>query len=103
MTVVEAYSVEVIKLILSTTFTGSIVSFVLFIFKLIIKDKLSKTFQYYMWISAVIALMLPISKLIVIPISDQSMTSIKPVYDIVQWISDTASETPGKTRIYTAK
>ncbi len=96
MTVVEAYSVEVIKLILSTTFTGSIVSFVLFIFKLIIKDKLSKTFQYYMWISAVIALMLPISKLIVIPISDQSMTSIKPVYDIVQWISDTASETPVK-------
>lgn len=94
MTAVEAYSVEVMKLILSMTFTGSIVSFVLFIFKPLIKDKLPKTFQYYMWFSAVIALMLPVSKIIVIPISDHSVVSIKSVYDIAQWISDTLSEKP---------
>lgn len=39
MTVVEEYSVEIIKLILSMTFTGSMISLFLFILKPIIKDK----------------------------------------------------------------
>lgn len=94
MTVVEEYSVEIIKLILSMTFTGSIISFFLFILKPIIKDKLPKLFQYYMWFSVVIALMLPVSKIFVIPISNHSVMSVKPMYDIIQWISDTASEKP---------
>lgn len=92
MNVVEEYSVEIIKLILSMTFTGSIISFFLFILKPIIKDKLPKLFQYYMWFSVVIALMLPVSKIIVIPISNHSVMSIKSMYDIAQWISDAASE-----------
>lgn len=94
MIVVEKYSVEIIKLILSMTFTGSIISFFLFILKPIIKDKLPKSFQYYMWFSVVIALMLPVSKIIVIPISNNSVMSTKSMYDIAQWISDTASEKP---------
>ncbi|MDE6389456.1 MAG: M56 family metallopeptidase [Lachnospiraceae bacterium] len=94
MTIVEEYSVEMIKLILSMTFTGSIISFFLFILKPIIKDKLPKTFQYYMWLSVVIALMLPVSKIIVIPISNHSTMSMKPMYDIAQWISDAVSEKP---------
>ena len=47
MTVVEEYFVEIIKLILSMTFTGSIISLFLFILKPTIKDKLPKSFQYY--------------------------------------------------------
>ena len=94
MTVVEEYSVEIIKLILSMTFTGSIISFLLFILKPVIKDKLPRSFQYYMWFSVVIALMLPISKIIAIPISNNSVMSMKSMYDIAQWISDTASEKP---------
>lgn len=94
MTVVEEYSVEIIKLILSMTFTGSIISFFLFILKPIIKDKLPKLFQYYMWFSVVIALMLPVSKIFVIPISNHSVMSVKPMYDIIQRKSDTASEKP---------
>lgn len=94
MTVVEEYSVEIIKLILSMTFTGSIISFFLFIIKPIIKDKLPKSFQYYMWFSVVIALMLPVSKIIEIPISNHSVMSTKSMYSIAQWISDTASEKP---------
>lgn len=91
MTVFEECSVEIINVILSMTFTGSIISFFLFILKPIIKDRLPKSFQYYMWFSVVIALVLPISKIIVIPISNYSVMSMN---DIVQWISDTASETP---------
>lgn len=92
MTVVEEYSVEIIKLILSMTFTGSIISIFLFISKPIIKDKLPKSFQYYMWLSVVIALVVPVSKIIPIPISNHSVMSAKSVYDVAQWISETADE-----------
>lgn len=94
MTFVKEYSVEIIKLILSMTFTGSIISFFLFILKPIIKDKLPKSFQYYMWFSVVIALMLPIPKIIKIPISNNSVMSMKSMYDFTWWISDSASEKP---------
>lgn len=94
MTVAPEYSAEIIKIILSMTFTGSIISFFLFILKPFIKNKLPKSFQYYMWFSAVIALMLPVSKIIVIPVSDQSVMSTRSIYAIAQRISDTASETP---------
>jgi len=94
MTVVEEFSAEIIRLILSMTFTGSIISFLFFILKPIIKDKLPKSFQYYMWFSVVIALLLPVSKIIVIPISDNPVMSMKPMYDIARWISDTAYEKP---------
>ena len=70
MTVVEEYSAEIIKLILSMTFTGSIISSFLFLLKPIVKNKLPKSFQYYMWFSVVAALILPVSKIMVIPISN---------------------------------
>ena len=94
MIVVEEYSAEIIKFILSMTFTGSIISFLLFALKPIIKDKLPKSFQYYMWFSVVIALILPVSKIIVIPVSNNPIVPMKLVYDITQWISDTVSEKP---------
>ena len=94
MTVVEEYSAEIIKHILSMTFTGSIISFLLFLLKPIIKDKLPKSFQYYMWFSAVIALMIPVSTVVMIPVSNNSAMSMTSTYDIAQWISDTASKKP---------
>lgn len=94
MIVIEEYSTEIMKLLLSMTFTGSVISSFLFILKPIIKDKLPKTFQYYMWFSVVIALMLPVSKIVVIPISNHSVMPVKSIYDIAQRISDTASEQP---------
>lgn len=92
MSVVGEFSVEMIKVILSMTFTGSIISFFLFILKPVIKDKLPKSFQYYMWISVVIALMLPISKIIVIPVSDSSVMPIKneQIISQITHSSDTA-------------
>ena len=92
MSVVGEFSVEMIKVILSMTFTGSIISLFLFILKPGIKDKLPKSFQYYMWISVVIALMLPISKIIVIPVSDSSVMPIKneQIISQITHSSDTA-------------
>lgn len=92
MSVVGEFSVEMIKVILSMTFTGSIISLFLFILKPVVKDKLPKSFQYYMWISVVIALMLPISKIIVIPVSDSSVMPIKneQIISQITHSSDTA-------------
>lgn len=94
MIVTEEYAVEMIKLILSMTFTGSIISFFLFILKPFMKDKLPKSFQYYMWLSVVIALILPVSKIIVIPVSSNSAIFMEPMHDIVQWISEVIAEKP---------
>lgn len=94
MTDIEACSAEILKRILSLTFTGSIMSFFLFIIKPIIKDKLPRSFQYYMWFSVVIALILPLSKINGIPVSNDSVLPMKSMYDVAQWISDAASETP---------
>ncbi|MDE7044506.1 MAG: hypothetical protein K2O97_05740, partial [Acetatifactor sp.] len=92
MTAVEEYSVEIIRVILSMTFTGGIISLFLFALKPIIKDKLPRSFQYYMWFSAVTAWMLPVSKFIVISVPDHSVMSMRTIYDIARWISDAASE-----------
>lgn len=92
MTIFEEYSVEIIKLILSMSFTGSIMSVVLFILKSLIKDKLPKSFLYYMWLSVVIALILPVSKIIMIPVSNHLVMPLNLMFDVVQWISDITSE-----------
>ena len=91
---IEEYSAEIIMLILSMTFTGSIISCFLFTLKPIIKDRLPRSFQYYMWFSAVIGLMLPVSKILRIPVSDASIVPMKSMYDIVLRISDTSSDKP---------
>ena len=88
---IEEYSAEIIMLILSMTFTGSMISCFLFILKPIIRDRLPRSFEYYMWFSVLIALMLPVSKIIVIPTWNDSIMPMKSMYDIAQWISDTAS------------
>lgn len=94
MNVVEEYLIEIVKSILTMTFTGSMVSIFLFAIKPIIKDKLPKSFQYYMWFPVIIALILPLSGIVVMPAVSSSTTSIKSIHDIAQWISDTALEKP---------
>lgn len=92
MNVAEEYFIEIVKLILTMTFTGSIVSIFLFSIKPIIKDRLPKSFQYYMWFPVIIALILPLSKIDVMPAISSSTTSIKSMHDIARWISDAALE-----------
>lgn len=60
----EKYVLEIVKYILMMTFTGNILSIFLFAIKPMIKQKLPKSFQYYMWFPFVIALLLPLSNLI---------------------------------------
>ena len=94
MNVIDDYSIEIVKTIFTMTFTGSIVSIFLFTIKPIIKNKLPKSFQYYMWFPVIVALILPLSKIVVVPASNNSTTSINSMDDITRWISDTAFEKP---------
>ena len=92
MMVVEAYSAEMVRLILSMTFTGSILAGLLFILKPVIKEKLPETFQYYMWFPVVTALLVPVSKIMVIPVSGHSEMAVWSTGDLARWIADTASD-----------
>ena len=94
MNAIEEYFVEIVKLILTMTFTGSIVSIFLFAIKPMIKERLPKSFQYYMWFPVIIALILPLSKIVVIPTHGSSEIPIRSMHDIAQKISDIAFERP---------
>ncbi len=94
MNVIEEYFIEMIKYILTMTFTGSIVSVFLFVIKPVIKDKMPKSFQYYMWFPVIIALILPFSKIMEMPAWSSLTTAIKSPHDIAQWIAETTLEKP---------
>lgn len=94
MNAVEEYSIEIVRLILTMTFTGSIVSIFLFAIKPVIKDKLPKTFQYYMWFPVIMALILPLSEIAVLPAWSRAAASVGSVSDVAQWITETAFERP---------
>ena len=91
---VEKYFTEILKIILAMTFTGSIISIFLFAIKPIIKNKLPKSFQYCMWFPAILALILPVSKVVMIPIPSILATSMISRYDMIQRISDNAFKKP---------
>ncbi|MCM1057636.1 MAG: M56 family metallopeptidase [Firmicutes bacterium] len=94
MTVVEEYSEEVVKLIFLMTLNGSITSLLVFAIKPIIKDKLPRSFQYYMWFPVVIALLLPVPKIIKISATNNSVISMSFMRDLTRRIFDAASDTP---------
>lgn len=52
---------EIFILFLSLSISGTITALVLFLLKPIIRDRLSKTWQYYIWLIVVIRLLLPFS------------------------------------------
>ena len=91
MSVAEEYVMEIVKLILAMTLTGSTVSFFLFAIKPIIKNKLPKGFQYYMWFPVIMAFLLPLSQIVAIPALGSPAMPMKSTQDIAQWIVDKAS------------
>ncbi len=94
MNVMEGCFIEIVKSILTMTFTGSIVSAFLFTIKPIIKDKLPKSFQYYMWFPVIMAFLLPLSQIVAMPVLSNRTMPIKSMQDIAQWIADMAFDKP---------
>jgi beta-lactamase regulating signal transducer with metallopeptidase domain len=53
--------IETLKLILSLTLSGSILALMIFALKPFIKEKVSRTFQYYIWLLVLLRLVFPFS------------------------------------------
>lgn len=99
MNVVEELFTEIVRAILAMTFTGSIVSVFLFAVRPVIKDKLPKTFQYYMWFPVIMALTLPLSEIAVLPAWSSAAAPVGAAYDMAQWITETAFAWPADARL----
>jgi beta-lactamase regulating signal transducer with metallopeptidase domain len=56
--------------------SGSIIALFLFLMKPLLRDKLPKYSQYYLWLVVIAALLLPVSKMVTLP--------EQPVYNVVQ-------------------
>lgn len=97
MNIMEFNFTEMMQTFLTMSLTGSVTALFLFIIKPMIKDRLPKSVQYYMWFAVLIALILPLSKIVVLPepsVPNNHTVSLTPIYNIVQWISHTALEEP---------
>lgn len=52
---------EVLKIILSLSLSGTLIIFILLLFRLFLKERLSKSWQYYIWLAVIIRLLLPLT------------------------------------------
>lgn len=91
MSIMELDFSEIMQIVLNMSFVGSVIAVILFMIKPIIKDRLPKSFQYYMWFIVFMALILPLSKIFMLP---DFSASNNPTYDIVQWFYYTVLEEP---------
>jgi len=90
---------QVAQTILVMSVSGSVIALLLFLLKPFIKDMLPKAVQYYMWIVVLVALIVPVSRIVVLPSpppSGNGALSLTPIYDVVQQGFLSESETPGQ-------
>ena len=80
-------SVQIMRTIIIMSLTGSAIALLLFILKPLMRDRLPKLFQYYMWLAVLAALLLPISKIVILPeppaTPSGQTVSLTPIHDIV--------------------
>jgi beta-lactamase regulating signal transducer with metallopeptidase domain len=71
---------SLLRTLLIMSVTGSIISLFLFAFKPLIKNHIPKAVQYYLWTLVLVALLVPFSLFVSIPVN----TPITPVHEIVK-------------------
>jgi beta-lactamase regulating signal transducer with metallopeptidase domain len=71
--------------------SGSIIALLLFALKPLIKNRLPKSVQYYLWLVVIAALLLPVSKFVTIPQYAEHIPPV-PIYNIVEWNVISTSE-----------
>jgi len=74
---------DIVRAILIMSLTGSILTFMLFALKPFVRHRLPKSTQYYLWLVAVAALLIPVSELVSLP----SATSTPPVPTITETVT----------------
>ena len=73
-----------IRAILVMSVTGSILALLLFAVKPLIKNRIPKSTQYCLWLVVIVTLLIPVSRLLVLPDSDSSPLPIAPIHSVVQ-------------------
>jgi beta-lactamase regulating signal transducer with metallopeptidase domain len=74
---------EIIRAILIMSVSGSIIALLLFALKPLIKNRLPKSAQYYLWLIVIAALLIPVSKLVSIPQYAEHIPPV-PIHSIVE-------------------
>jgi beta-lactamase regulating signal transducer with metallopeptidase domain len=83
---------EIIRTILVMSVSGSVIALLLFAIKPLIKNRLPKSAQYYLWLIVVAVLIVPVSKFVTIPQYAEHIPPV-PIYNIVEWnVISTAEE-----------
>ena len=71
---------EIVRTVLVMSVTGGVVALLLFAVKPLIKNRIPKTAQYYLWMLVLVALLIPFSTFISVPVNTP-ITSVKEVID----------------------
>ena len=77
---------EVFRTILIMSLSGSVLALILFALKPVFRHRLPKSVQYYLWLIVLVALIVPISRLVIMPATPSNIT-LAPVYTAVERIS----------------
>ncbi len=74
-------SYDALRAILTMSVTGSVIAIILFVLKPLLRNRLPKSAQYYLWFVVLAALVVPISKFIVLPDSTSDVPTISKTVD----------------------
>ena len=74
-------SYDALRTIITMSITGSVIAIILFILKPLVRNRLPKSVQYYLWFVVPIALVVPISRFIVLPDSTSNVPAISKAVD----------------------
>lgn len=74
-------SYDTLRAVLTMSITGSVLAIILFALKPIVRDRLPKSTQYYLWLVVLAALVVPISRLVVLPDSASNVPTISKTVD----------------------
>ena len=75
---------EIVRTIVVMSVSGSIIALLLFAIKPLIKSRISKSAQYYLWLVVIVALIVPVSRFVVLPDSGSAHIPVAPIQSVVQ-------------------
>jgi beta-lactamase regulating signal transducer with metallopeptidase domain len=74
---------DLFQTVLMMSITGTVMALLLFAVKPLIRTKLPKTIQYYLWLMVIGALLIPISKLVRLPSSKPATSAMTLTSDLL--------------------
>jgi beta-lactamase regulating signal transducer with metallopeptidase domain len=83
---------ELFRAVAVMSITGTCLAALLFALKPIIKNRLSKAVQYYMWLIALAMLLVPVSRLVVLPEQSSLPLAVTPERAVTQYVITSEEE-----------